>query len=313
MAIVSRKDHNIQIGGSSFYDYAGFSQDDNSKRQADSAGYVVESAFKLRDFRFLLSGQFKTKRTISWKAGIMYDGVNDEWFVRETGVMINVPELWGNFFIGRTKEGFSLNKVMNAGAGWGMERQTAIDLIPILADGIKWLGYLPKQRILWNLGVYTDWLSDSQSFSTYKWQTVARIGWLPIYSQGDKTVLHVAVNYRYGKPDDNEIRLRSRPESNPAPYFIDTDKISTNGSNHLGGEVYYSKGAWMVGSEFYVHYFNSPEAATKIFHGGDLMVSYFITGETRPFSTTSGSKDSCLWPDQLRRARCLGTFQITLL
>ena len=278
----------FKLGAALFYDYAGFSQDDNSKRQADSAGYVVESAFKLRDFRFLLSGQFKTKRTISWKAGIMYDGVNDAWFVRETGVMINVPELWGNFFIGRTKEGFSLNKVMNAAAGWGMERQTAIDLIPILADGIKWLGYLPKQRILWNLGVYADWLSDSQSFSTYKWQTVARIGWLPIYSQADKTVFHVAVNYRYGRPDDNEIRVRSRPESNPAPYFIDTGKISSDGSNHLGGELYYSKGAWMFGSEFYVHYFNSPEAATKMFHGGDLMVSYFITGETRPYSTANG-------------------------
>ena len=218
----------------------------------------------------------------------MYDGVNDAWFIRETGVMINVPELWGNFFIGRTKEGFSLNKVMNAAAGWGMERQMAIDVIPILADGIKWLGYLPKQRILWNLGVYTDWLSDGQSFSTYKWQTVARVGWLPMYSQADKTVFHVGVNYRYGKPDDNEIRLRSRPESNPAPYFIDTDKISTNGSNHLGGEVYYSKGPWMFGSEFYVHHFNSPEASTKRFHGGDLMVSYFITGETRPYSTASG-------------------------
>ena len=25
--------------------------------------------------------------------------------------------------------------------------------LPILADGIKWLGYVPKAHILWNLGV----------------------------------------------------------------------------------------------------------------------------------------------------------------
>lgn len=278
----------FKIGAALFYDYAAYHLDNNSKRQADSAGYSVESQFKLRDFRFLLSGQFKTKRTISWKAGIMYDGVNDAWFIRETGIMINVPELWGNFFIGRTKEGFSLNKVMNAAAGWGMERQTAIDVIPILADGIKWLGYLPKQRILWNLGVYTDWLSDDQSFSTYKWQMVARIGWLPIYSLADKTVLHAAVNYRYGRPDDDVIQLRSRPESNPAPFFIDTDKISTNGSTHLGGEVYFSKGPWMFGSEYYVHKFNSPGVASKMFWGGDLAATFILTGETRPYSTASG-------------------------
>lgn len=278
----------FKLGAALFYDYAAYDQDNKSKQQADSAEYIVESQFKMRDFRFLLSGQFKTKRTMSWKAGIMYDGVTHSWFIRETGVMIAVPELWGNFFIGRTKEGFSLNKVMNAAAGWGMERQTAIDVIPILADGIKWLGYLPKQRILWNLGVYTDWLSDDQSFSTYKWQTVARVGWLPIYSQTDKTVLHVAFNYRYGRPDDDIIRLRSRPESNPAPYFIDTDKITTDGSTHLGGEVYYSKGSWMLGSEWYVHQFNSPGQPSSVFYGGDLAVTYIITGETRPYSTASG-------------------------
>src|SRR6185295_6044054 len=83
-----------------------------------------------------------------------------EWFVRETGVMINVPELWGNIFIGRTKEGFSMNKVMNGYAGWTMERQMALDVIPILADGIKWLGYLKKQRIFWNVGAFGDWLSE---------------------------------------------------------------------------------------------------------------------------------------------------------
>lgn len=278
----------FKLGAALFYDYAAFSQDEVSKQQADSAGYVVESMFKLRDFRFLLSGQFKTKRQLSWKAGIMYDGGTDRWFWRETGIMIGVPELWGNIFVGRTKEGFSLNKVMNAAAGWGHERQIAIDVIPILADGVKWLGYLPKQRILWNVGAYADWLSEGQTFSTYKWQTIARVGWLPIYLPADKTVFHVAFNYRYGKPDDGEIRVRSRPESNPAPYFIDTNKFSTTGSNHLGGEMYFSKGPWLFGSEFYTHKFNLPGSGSRTFNGGELVATYIITGENHPYSTASG-------------------------
>ena len=109
-----------------------------------------------------------------------------------------------------------------------------------------------------------------------------------MYSREDNTVLHIGVSYRYGKPDDDVIRVRSRPESNPAPYFIDTDKIPTNGSNHLGGEVYYSKGPWMVGTEVYVHQFNSSEASSRIFYGGDLSATYMITGEARPYSTVSG-------------------------
>ncbi len=42
----------------------------------------------------------------------MYDGVTHSWFIRQTGVMVAVPKLWGNIFVGRSKEGFSLNKVM---------------------------------------------------------------------------------------------------------------------------------------------------------------------------------------------------------
>src|SRR5688572_8483152 len=176
----------FKFGGGFLYEFAAYSQDKTARHQMDSLGESLEPTFAVRDFRVVASGQFKTKRAFSWKAGFMYDGNTGKWLVRETGLMIGVPELWGNFFIGRTKEGFSLNKVMNGYAGWTMERQMAIDVIPILADGVKWMGYLPKQRILWNLGIYNDFVSHSQSFSTYSWQFAARIGWLPIHSPADK-------------------------------------------------------------------------------------------------------------------------------
>src|SRR6185295_19645882 len=116
-----------------------------------------------------------------YSLGLMYDGPTDEFLARETGIMVAVPELWGHFFVGRSKEGFSLNKVMTGYAGWTMERSTINDAtIPILADGIKWLGYLPKQRVLWNLGFYRDTLSEGQTFSSYAHQVAGRIAWVPM-------------------------------------------------------------------------------------------------------------------------------------
>jgi phosphate-selective porin OprO/OprP len=267
----------LKLGGGFLYEFAGYHQNDEARQQMDSIGAVLEHSFKV-----------KTKRLITWKLGLMYDGPNRSWFVRETGVMIDVPELLSKFFVGRTKEGFSLNKVMVGYAGWTPERQMALDVIPILADGVKWLGFLPKQRILWNLGVYTDWLSEKQSFSTFKWQWATRIAWLPIYSQAEKTVLHVGVSYRYGQPVNSKIRVRSRPEVNAAPQFIDTGEFPTNHSNHFGSEVYWLKGPWMFGSEIYVHNFNSSEANDPAFVGGDVMASFFITGESRPYHTATG-------------------------
>jgi phosphate-selective porin OprO/OprP len=278
----------FKFGGGFLYEFAGYSQNKEARQQMDSIGSPLESTFATRDFRLVASGQLKTKRTISWKFGMMYDGPSGAWFIRETGVMVGVPELWGNIFVGRTKEGFSMNKVMNGYSGWTMERQMAIDVIPILADGVKWLGYLPKTRIFWNAGIYTDWLSEGQSFSTYKWQTATRIGWLPIYSKEDKTVLHVGINYRYGELLGGKIRVRSRPEANPAPRFIDTGDFQTNQSNHIGGEVYYSSGPWMFGSEFYWHRFNSSAVNDPLFFGAEAVVSYIMTGESRPYNTATG-------------------------
>ncbi len=278
----------FRFGAGFLYEFAGFSQDAESKKQADSGDYKLNPTFKVRDFRVLVSGQFKTKRIITWKAGFMYDGPSDTWFVRESGFTIAAPELFGHIFIGRTKEGYSLNKVMNGYAGWTMERHMSIDVIPILADGIKWMGYLPKQKIIWNIGAYTDWLSKGQSFSTFQSQYAARVAWLPINSAKEKTTLHIGVNYRYGKPLDGQMRLRSRPEANPAPYFIDTKTFPSDHSNHVGWEAYYSKGPWMLGTEYNFHMFHSPSTQNPTFRGGDAVISYIITGESRPYTTVGG-------------------------
>ena len=277
----------FKFGGGFLYEYAAFHQDENGRRQLDSMGTSLKPSFDVRDFRVTLSGQLKTKRLITWKAGFMYEGSEREWLVRETGLMIDVPELWGKFFIGRTKEGFSLNKIMVGYAGWTMERQMAIDVIPILADGIKWLGYLPKQRVLWNAGIYADWLSHTQGFSTFRWQWAARVGWLPINDESRKTVWHAALNYRYGEPVNGQIKVRSRPEVNAAPFFIDAGIFPASHSNQWGVEMYYRSGPFMVGSEVYMHRFSSPEFGDPVFYGGDVMVSYFLTGESRPYHTST--------------------------
>lgn len=278
----------FKFGGGFLYEFAGFSPDQQSKQQMDSAGNTLEPTFSVRDFRITMSGQLrKTKRIITWKAGFMYDDAQRDWLVRETGVMVDIPEASGKVFIGRTKEGFSLNKVMVGYAGWTMERQMAIDVIPILADGVKWLGYLPKQRVLWNAGIYVDWLSHTQGFSTFHWQWALRVGWLPFYDEANNNVFHVAVNYRYGEPKNNQIKVRSRPEVDGAPFFIDTGVFPSSHSNQWGAEAYYKSGPFMIGSEVYMHKFSSPEKNDPVFYGGDAVVSYVLTGESRPYYTST--------------------------
>ena len=159
----------------------------------------------------------------------MYDWSAEKWVFRQTDVMIAVPEIWGHVAVGRTKEGFSMNKVMIGYGGWTMERQPINDAtLPILADGIKWLGYVPKARILWNLGFYGDAVSEGETFSTYENQLSGRFAWVPILSTDGGNLLHIGFSHRYGKPNNGKMRLKARPGAWAAPFFVDTAEFAAS-------------------------------------------------------------------------------------
>jgi phosphate-selective porin OprO/OprP len=118
----------IRLGGGYLYEGSAYSQNAASEEQ-----FSLVPETKVRDARILIKGGFNTERPITFSTGILYDTPTHSFLVRETGVMFTVPELWGSIFVGRTKEGFSLNKVMAGYAGWTMERTEISDAtIPIL-------------------------------------------------------------------------------------------------------------------------------------------------------------------------------------
>lgn len=107
----------LKLGIGYNHDFVAYRESDLFKQQMDSAGLNLKPTFLVRDLRFLVSGVLKTKRYIAWKFAYMKDGEYDRWLIRESGITIGVPELAGHIFIGRTKEGFSMVKVMNGQVG----------------------------------------------------------------------------------------------------------------------------------------------------------------------------------------------------
>jgi phosphate-selective porin OprO/OprP len=270
----------VRFGLGFLTDFVTYVQDDESKQQI-----AVEPDIGLRDFRFVLGGKFKTERPISWVVGYMYDGPDNSWRFRRTGIMIGVPELSGRLFIGRTKEGYSMVKVMNGYHPWGMERSEVLDaFIPILADGAKWMGYFPGPRVYFSLGGFADWLSEDEKFATFDHQVAARLGWVPISSEQESELLHVAVMVRDGKPDGGSIQTRSRPEMYLAPYFVDTGKFPADGVQTVGVEAFYRAGPWLYGGEYDWQFVDASGGENPLFQGGNAFVSWLITGETRSYN-----------------------------
>ena len=239
---------------------------------------------RIRDSRFLVSGKLATKRNVNWSSGIMYDWVAHKWFIRQTGFLIDVPEIYSNFWVGRTKEGPSLNKVTSGYDTWMMERFTFSDAaIPLLTDGIRWQGYVPKYHLIWNLGGFTDWLSKGESFSYFSKQVAGRIGYVKMASDTAGNLLHVALSFQFGTPTHDTLQLKSKPEAFEAPLFINTGKFPATASQFGGIEIYRRTGSWLYGTEYYLERATSPQTHNPVFSGGDVFVTWLMTGETRSY------------------------------
>ena len=275
----------LKFGLGFMSEYAGFSQDAVSKQQVTG----VTNSYSVRDFRYTMAGVVKSRREITWKAGINYDGNTGTWRIRETGVQVKMPELSGFLFFGRTKEGYSLQKIQNGFTLWRFERPMIQDLVPILADGVKYSGWFPKQHLQLTMGAYFNVFGNEvQPQTSFKRQIATRLVWLPIYTNPTSTLLHIALNYRYGRVLGDTIRVRSKPEVSKSQYFVDTKDFRASTTNSISGEIYFRTGPFMAGTEFAAHYIHSPENGNPIFTGAFFFLLYSFTGETRPYSPDFG-------------------------
>jgi phosphate-selective porin OprO/OprP len=275
-----------RLGGGFLYDTANYSQDADSESQFD-----FEPEQYVRDSRLLLKGRLGSSSRVRYTIGYMYDAAPEKrtWFWRQTGIYVDLPAIGGDIFVGRTKEGFSMNKIMVGYNGWTNERATANDaFIPILADGVQIRGSVPGRGIAWNVGIYDDEFTESESFNKNDNQFVARGVWQPLHGKTDDELLHLALAYRYGTDDDGTLQYKSRPESFSAPFVIDTGAIPAEHSDTIGLEAYYQKGPLFLGGEYFLNQVSAPLAGDPLLHGGEVMVTWLTGGERRPYNPKTG-------------------------
>jgi len=275
-----------RLGGGFLYDTANYSQDADSESQFD-----FEPDQYVRDSRLLLKGRLGSSSRVRYTIGYMYDAAPEKrtWFWRQTGIYVDLPAIGGDVFVGRTKEGFSMNKIMVGYNGWTNERATANDaMIPILADGIQLRGSVPGRGLAWNVGIYDDEFTESESFNKNDNQFVARGVWQPMHGNAEAEILHFGLAYRYGTDDDGFLQYKSRPESFSGPFVIDTGAIPADYSQTVGLETYYQRGSLLVGGEYFLNQIAAPQPGDPFIHGGEVVVTWLTGGERRPYNAKTG-------------------------
>jgi phosphate-selective porin OprO and OprP len=274
----------IRFGGGLLIDYNRFDQDSESEDQLD-----WDPEIGIRDLRALASGRTPWP-VLTYTVGYAYIAATNEFRFRQTGFKLKIDALSGFFFLGRTKEGFSTNKLMVGYYGWFNERSAANDaFIPILADGVRWNGTGFDGQLVYNVGAFADVLSKWESFNKNDWQFAARAVWLPFGGNAVDGVLHLALEGRFAGADDDQLQYRSKPEAFLAQVnAVDTGKFDADTSLMGGVEAYYVRGPLSAGTEYFVNQVSSGPAGDPFFHGGELFAAYMFTGETHPYNPETG-------------------------
>jgi len=276
----------IRFGGGFLSDYMHLEQDADSGQQLPG----LHSEIGIRDLRLLASGRTPWK-PLTYTAGYMYDVSKNEWVFRQTGLKLTITALHGFLFVGRTKEGFSTNKLTNGYYGWFNERSVVSEaFIPILADGVRWAGTSPGNELVYNLGAFADPLSDKQSFNKNDWQFIARAIWLPLGANTVDGVLHLAVEGRFAGANDGVLQYKAKAEAFLLQSsIVDTGEFDASSSLMEGLEAYYLRGPFSSGAEYYLNQVSASSSNDPFFHGGDVFGAYLFTGETHPYNQQTGA------------------------
>jgi phosphate-selective porin OprO/OprP len=272
----------MRFGGGLLYDFANFSQDPDSAKQV-----MWSQTEALRDLRLTAGGKLKFFPRLSYSIGVMWDGQYDLWRLRQTGLLLDVPELHGSLFVGRTKEGFSTSKITVGYFGLLMERSTANDaFLPILADGVKWIGNGFGNKLVYNVGAFFDVLTPKQTYEKNDIIGSARAVWLPLgVDKTSNRILHLAVEVRYGSPLHGTLQFKAKPEANQAQEnVVDTGMFPAVGVTMVGVEAYFRQHWLTLGGEWYFAQVFSKQTHDPFFHGGEVFAAAVLTGETRAYN-----------------------------
>ncbi len=210
----------------------------------------------------------------------------------------DLPAL-GNVRVGHFKECFGLEDLTSDNYTTFMERSLNDEgaFVPGRNDGIMTYNWSENQRATWAIGAFTNQTGYDQppTFVYDHWglDMPMRVTYLPWYDEasGGRGLIHTGLGYVFRSAPDETMTLAARPESGFAPAVVNmtlTDLKDMQVANAEGALVY---GPLSVQSEVFVSTLNRDAGINNDLWGTYVYVSYFLTGENRPYNRKLGVFD----------------------
>ncbi len=214
----------------------------------------------------------------------------------------DVPVL-GHIRTGHLKVPFGLENETSARHVTFMERSAVHDAFQQEYDpGIMFWNTVREDNFRYAVALLRfDPLESGRSFGDGEYSMAARLSGVLLHNEDDSRLLHVGGSVRVNNStfDDglgfSGVQFRARPELRNTPNFVDTGFFEADNVDFVGAEAAMVLGRFSAQGE-YVHAqvddaFSLAGAplGNVDFSGYYVYMSYFLTGEHRPYSRSNGS------------------------
>jgi phosphate-selective porin OprO/OprP len=273
-------DFYLRVGGRAYVDLAKYFEDKNDLG-SDSIG--------LRTLLLQADGRFTEKWLFRFSVGGLTNGGKfdtggaflDDAYVSYVGART----VW---VLGQHQEPFSLEQATSSLATTFMERALPNALVPGAAVGVSFLN--AQDRWSLSAGLFGE---DMASAKDIRDQGVALTGRLTFRPKSrDDKLCHLGTSFSYRKvAGDDPLSYRNRPESGLTNVrYVNTGEISEVDSvARTGVEAALGQGPLSFQAEYIGAYMDRESGYDDLFfHGWYALLSWFPTGESRPYIPREG-------------------------
>jgi phosphate-selective porin OprO and OprP len=211
---------------------------------------------------------------------------------KDTYFAITELPLVQNIQIGHFKEPYSLDELTSDNYITFMERNVANDVIaPKRHFGIMACGKTEAERATYAIGYFAEYDDDGAAVQDDVMGGAAtmRGTWLPWYDEATegRGLIHTGFSYSYRDPFRDQTIMKYRPESHLASESSLT-LTDITARNEVGAELAAVYGPFSIQTEYYVNYIDRSDNPNCKAQGAYAYVSYFLTGENRPYDRNRG-------------------------
>lgn len=285
--VAAAKKPTIQWTGQLQWDSYWFNQDKDSKMTFGD----IENGTVFRRARFGMSGEYGPS---DYRIEFDFALSGRPSFLDVSLGFHDLPVI-GRIRFGHFFEPFSLERLTPNRFLTYMERALPDSpFVPARNTGIMALNTYGEKLGTWAVGVFrtdSDAMGDDVG-DNFEYAVTGRVTWLPIWQELNEQLflLHLGAGYSYRGANNETVRFRAQPEARlgaalvNVPFFADTGDFRAHSFQIMNAEMALVWDAFSIQGEYLVVPVDAHGAGSLVFSGWYVQVSYFITGEHRPYN-----------------------------